>query len=189
MILGVILFVASVLAKVAARAVPVAVSQKSAPKIVDRLLNDLKVIEKDRQEALKKAIGNPTFKADSRMVELLSILSLTDSLFVEYRHYYEAMNTLIHSDAKSKAAHEAMETIKRSIKRSVKLNEIIKMKGEKLNPPNINMDGLTEFLQSLFENTLEKTDEIEAELRAEFYSSPFTKNMKKMPQIPEIPEF
>nr|XP_018905237.1 PREDICTED: uncharacterized protein LOC109035882 isoform X2 [Bemisia tabaci] len=171
------------------KAVPAAVvSQKVAPKIVDQLLNDLREIETYRHEALKKALGNPKFKTDSSMVEFLSVLSLVDSLFVEYRNYYTAMNTLIHSDQKSKDAHEAMESIKRSTKRSFELDKTIKTKSEKLYPPNLSVTGPTDLLQALFESTLEKNEEIEAELRTEFYSSPFTKNMKEMPQIPEMAE-
>ena len=83
---------------------PAAVRQKVVTKSAQQLLNDLQVLENDRKAALKKALED--FKADSHKMETLSVLSLVDSLFVEYRNYYNAMNTLIHSDEKSTASHQ-----------------------------------------------------------------------------------
>nr|XP_018905229.1 PREDICTED: uncharacterized protein LOC109035876 [Bemisia tabaci] len=177
-----ILFVASTLAFADARVVPAAVSPKASLESVDRSLNELKIIEMGRQEALKKALGNPKLKADY-MIEFLSVLSMMDSLFTEHRKYYDAMNKLIHSDAKSTAAQEALATIKSSRERSIKLNEAIDASSGKLNLPSTSMDSQLRDLQNLYEKTLEKGDEIEAELHIAFDKSPLKKLMKKMPDI------
>nr|XP_018896141.1 PREDICTED: uncharacterized protein LOC109029892 isoform X1 [Bemisia tabaci] len=189
MILGVILSFELFLSSAEAGAiVSPEVSPKAALKSLDKLLDELKILEEGRQEGLKNATGNPKYKTDPRMVEFLSALSLVDSLFVVYHKYYNAINTLIHSDEKSAAAHEALATIKTSRQQSIQLAKVIQTRAGnfKLDSPGLSADKNLNFLQTVFEATHLKNEEIEAQLRTDFYSSPFTKYMTDMPVMPDV---
>nr|XP_018905234.1 PREDICTED: uncharacterized protein LOC109035879 isoform X2 [Bemisia tabaci] len=183
MILIVILSAASLLVGADAKVIPDVVRQKVVTKSAHQLLNDLQVLENDRKAALKKALED--FKADSHKMEPLSVLSLVDSLFVEYRNYYNAMNTLIHSDEKSAASHQALETIKKSREQLVQLYKTVTEKQEKLQE-SMSTDSQMNLLETLLGKTLQKNDEIEAQLRVEFNDSPFINNWKNMPDLPNV---
>nr|XP_018905217.1 PREDICTED: uncharacterized protein LOC109035864 [Bemisia tabaci] len=176
---------ASALASVAAWAVPVQSSPTAATESVNRLLNELKLLEMDRQKELNKALGNQKFMRYYLMTEFLSVLSFVDSLFMEYRSYYEAVNSLIHSNEESEASRKAIEIIKRSTQLAIQLNEFIRTNGEKLSPPKLNVTGQTDHLQALFKSSLEKNEEIEAQLRPKFSGSSLTKHLKDVPHLPE----
>nr|XP_018896142.1 PREDICTED: uncharacterized protein LOC109029892 isoform X2 [Bemisia tabaci] len=189
MIFLVIFCAATVLTGTDAKVRRTAVSRKAAPKSAGQLMSELQVLEKIRQDSLKKAFGNPKYKADPRMMENLSVLSLVDSLFLEYHNYYNAMNKLIRSDEESTAAHQALTTIKSSRERLIKLYKAVTEKGGKLQKPNVSTDNQMNLLETVFGKTLKKNDEIEAELRVEFEKSPFINHMKNMPNLPNESPF
>nr|XP_018905218.1 PREDICTED: uncharacterized protein LOC109035865 [Bemisia tabaci] len=185
MIFAVISSAASTLASVAKWAIPWAISATEIAEIVIQLLKELELLRKDRQVALNGALGDRNFMREPSMIEFLSILSFIDSLFEEYYRYHDAMNTLLHSDENSGAAHEAMETIKRSKQRSSLLNELIKSKGERLSPPNISVTGQIDHLQTLFKSSLEKIEAIGGHFRSKFNCSSLPKHIKDMSHITE----
>nr|XP_018905220.1 PREDICTED: uncharacterized protein LOC109035867 [Bemisia tabaci] len=108
MIFAAIQSAASALASVAAWAVPGESSSTAATESLHRLLNELKLLEKDRQKELNKALGNQEFMRHKPMIEFLSILSFVNWLFMEYLCYYDAVNTLIHSDEGSEASRKVI---------------------------------------------------------------------------------
>nr|XP_018896005.1 PREDICTED: uncharacterized protein LOC109029809 [Bemisia tabaci] len=186
MLLTVILCAAFVISDVCARAVPAAVSPEPATESVDKLLDDLKVIEKDRKAHLKKALRKPKFMADPNTMEKLSVFSMVDSLFIEYHNYYDAMNTLVHSHEKSTDSHEVLATIRSSRERLIQLYKAITAKQEKLHRPSKGPDSHMHLFTTIFKDTLRKNVEIEAQLRVEFENSPFIKHVKNIPNVSPI---
>ncbi|CAH0382794.1 unnamed protein product [Bemisia tabaci] len=185
MIFAAIQSAASALASVATWAVPGESSSTAVTESLHRLLNELKLLEKDRQKELNKALGNQEFMRHKPMTEFLSILSFVDCLFMEYLCYYDAVNTLILSDEGSEASRKAIKTIDASTEQVVQFNNIVKSQGEKLSPPNLRMSGQTDHLQALFKSTIEKNEEIEAQLRPKLSDASFKERMKDLPHLPE----
>nr|XP_018895993.1 PREDICTED: uncharacterized protein LOC109029802 isoform X2 [Bemisia tabaci] len=188
-----LLFVASVFAFAKGKDTPHAIS-KTAPqvdlKVIEKsfghLVNGLKGIELWRREILTNAQENPKSllekKADKEnapLVESFQLLNEIDSYLIKARKYYQAINTLIHSDENSLDAKQTVATISKLRERLIHIKDTVQERGKAFKPAtNVPQDSELHLLKAAFDATAAECLAIEKDLRDMTKNSPYKKYLK-----------